>query len=630
MPMLKNDALDEEPLEDATTECTGGQVSNARRNLLAPSQWAILRNVALQSNGPAGTRRGADRVGIDTASSNIVQGIAYYDTDAVEQLVRVKAGAVEYHEGNIGVAWQAAAGFAPDASARMCLVQGLALLYLTNGVDDVRSWNGASFSTLAAVPKGRVAVWFTNRLIVAAVDGAPDTVYFSDLLDATAGYDATKQIRVGAGDGDPIVCLVPWTKTLLAVFKRSSIWVINCDPQATVGQMTVDEVPLRIGCAARRGAVRVGADVWFLANDMTVRSLARIMDGADNDVAQPLSYPIADELEVINRTVADLACCTMYGSRFLLAFPSYNATQPDTVLSFNLQLKTWEGRWTGWRPTCWVQTYFAGQTRLAWGQSDGRVLRWRDYTPPVSETDQDFSDAGAAVPTLMRTRNHTWGAAQNPKRALHCEVEFNQSMADEVTLTLVRDDVADSVPAVTLVSGEDGVELGLPGVNRASLNLMHELPAREWGLEIAAPAGKLVVRTVQWSAFVDTVKLVAIPEFARDEPGAWTPGDPDNDDPTAPTLPSVLIDGVGTVPTADLDVQVISAEMPAVLIEGTGDMDFWAEGSLGGEIFGYAEPTDDLTDADTGDFGVETFGYGEATDDLTDADSGDWNYETGP
>jgi hypothetical protein len=630
MPLLKIEALDEEPIEDATTDCTGGQFSNARRNLLAPSQWAKLQNVMLQSNGPAGTRRGCDRIGTDAAGADVVQGIGYLDTDALEQLVRVRAGVVEYHEGATGEPWQAAPGFTPDATARVQMVQGLDKLYLFNGEDAVHSWDGASFVSLASVPVGRTAAWFTNRMMVAGVDGAPDTLYFSDILDAGAGYDASQQIRVGAGDGDPIVCLVPWTKTLLAVFKRASIWVVNCEPSTAVGSMTVDEVPLQIGCAARRGACRVGADVWFLANDMTVRSLMRVMDGADNDVAQPISYPIADELEVINRTVADLACCVMYGSRFLIALPTYTATQPNVVLSYNLQLKTWEGAWTNWRPTCWQPTYFGGQKRLSWGQSDGRVLRWRDSTPPISETDEDFSDAGTDIPTLMRTRNHTWGAAQNGKRPLHAEIEFNQSMADEVALTLIRDDVLDALAAATLISGEAGVELGLPGVNRASLNLMHESPAREWGLQIEAPAGKLVVRTVQWSAFIETLDVVAVPEFSRLDAGAWTPGDPVNEDPTPPSMPAVLIDGNAEM-AATLTVEVLTAAMPAALIEGAGTMEYWAAGgNVVLETFTYGAPSDDLTDADSGAFGTEILTWGDATDEAaTDANSGSWNFETG-
>jgi hypothetical protein len=99
MPVLKIEALDEEPLDDATTDCTGGQVSHARRNLLGASQWAALRNVMLHSNGPGGTRRGSDRVGTDSAGSDsgitIRQKIRHSDAASIRAASSSSSGSLQ-------------------------------------------------------------------------------------------------------------------------------------------------------------------------------------------------------------------------------------------------------------------------------------------------------------------------------------------------------------------------------------------------------------------------------------------------------------------------------------------------------------------------------------------------------
>ena len=73
------------------------------------------------------------------------------------------------------------------------------------------------------------------------------------------------QIRIGAGDGEPIVALKTWQETNLLVFKRRGVWSIDCNPTAVnAADFSVAKIHNTIGCVARRSVCQVGQDIWFL------------------------------------------------------------------------------------------------------------------------------------------------------------------------------------------------------------------------------------------------------------------------------------------------------------------------------------------------------------------------------
>jgi len=603
MPVLKLQARDEEPLEDASEGFAGGQWSQGRRSRLAANQAHRLQNVMLwDATGRATTRRGAQHIGDEELPGPAVDGLGYFDTPDLERLVRVKNGLVEEHENlDPTEAWATVAGWTPEAGEPCAIVQGIAggdqVLFFSNGVDPVQSWDGSSFTSEAAIPLGRAIGWHTNRLIVAAVDTDPDTIFFSDILDGQAGYDVTKRIRVGAGDGDPIATWRPWYGTIIAVFKRGSAWLVDVNPATAVGSMRVDRVPHARGLVARQAVAEAGNDLLYLASDYRVASLKRYLE-AGAEVQVVVSNAVSNEIDNINRAAAHEASAVSYGTRTFFMIPTVVPGYPH-VLSYNNDLKVWEGYWNGWTPLCWAVSYAGGQPQLNWGDDVGRVLRWRDANPEVLETEEDHRDpdwfnATQAIRTSIETRNHTWQAAQNAKRPLHVEIEFAPGCtAERANLWLIRDETVQ--PQLGFVD---------PRQLRASLNLLHELPGREFGLRIESPAGKLSVAAVRWSAFLETVQLVAPAGFDRATPGdGWTPEEPSSE-PVPVLLPAVTLDGAGDFSG---ELTVVSV-MPAVTFDGDGDLVVLA---YGGWVWG-----------------ILTL---ESTDEAAhDAASGDWVSGTGP
>lgn len=519
MPGLNNNGLDDPPIFDETVDFRGGQVSNARRNLLGPTQFFRGINTMVAKDGQIVTRRGSTALG--AAGGAFVQGLAYLDTGSTERLLRVSNGVCEQHTGVIGTSWSAAGGFSPDATAQMEIIQALGKLYLHNGVDAARSWDGTSFASLGTgtsdCPIGKYAVWFQNRMFVAGRAQAPDTVYFCDILDPSNGHwdHVAKSFAVSAGDGDEIRGIAGWTNTTLAIFKRSSLWLANVDPTLSLGaQIPLKLIHATIGCLSHRTIKQVGTDLWFLADD-GVRSIRRVLQGEEQEVSVPISRPVNDVFERMNRAAAHTACAAVVNGRYLIAIPVDGATQPNYVLAFNTETQQWEGEWTGLTPTIFCRSYMGGLERLQWGQANGKVLQWRNWVLESAEADSDYRDDGAEIPTAVRLRSHTFGEPRNLKRALAIELEFDKSTADEVTVTAYPDETTAGVEVMEINSGLGGATFPVVfpfmfaplGIKRASESLLHLDPFRELAVDVTSTRFKLALRAVRLSAFLDSMPL---------------------------------------------------------------------------------------------------------------------------
>lgn len=529
MSVLNNDTLDDPILDDETVDFSGGVYSAQRKNRLATNMLARLQNAVIDASGRVVTRRGSGKVGTDAASAFHVLGMAYIDTPALEWLVRVVQAAgvrkFQKHDSDNATAWQDVAlpGGWTIADAAIELVPALDKIYLFNGTDNARSWDGAAFvdlgNTANDAPLGSIAVWFQYRMFATAVAASPDTVFYCDVLDPSAGHwnHAAKSFRVGSGDGDPIVGLAGWVATLLVIFKRSSIWLSDVNPTLSLGaQIPIEAVHNSIGCLSHRSIQRVGNDLFFLADD-GIRTLNRVAKEKQLvEIGDPMSAPVRDLMLRLNKAAASTANAISYESRYFIALPLDGATQPNYILVYNTLIQAWEGYWTGLTPTVFARSSFGGTTRLQWGQTDGRVLQWRDWVQPLNETSADYEDDGTVIATNIGLRSHNFQQPKNDKKGLVVELEFDENRATAVTVTAFRDESDTAEVLATIASGlSAGIVFPIafpltfpaPGIKREPITLDGLDPFREIAIEISAPAGKLALRCARFSAFLETMPI---------------------------------------------------------------------------------------------------------------------------
>ncbi len=520
MPAVHLDALNDPLLVDSCPGFAGGQRSYGPPDQLQPAEAYRLVNMDI-GDGTATTRRGTETLG--EALPGAIQGLCWYDTPAHEYLVAAANGALwKWDE----TAWAGFSIYAADVTAPIRFAQLLDALYIAAAGAHLHAWDGATLTDLgtggaAQPPLGNILIGAQNRLWLAGIAAMPDALHASHLSDGATWDAAHLMIRVGAGEGDPITGLAEWDDYQIVVFKRNSIYVVRADPATTSGidaahalsNATVTKISDALGCVAPGLIARVGSDLWFLS-DAGVFTIGRVLAQTQREVKEAASLPVHDVIERIQRGLASQAIGIYWKHRYLLSLPLDDESGPGTVLVYHTQRECWSGLWTGWAPRCWAASKAAGQERLNFGRADGEMRRWLDYVPAGNEVESTYQDAGAHLPSSVETRATTFREPASPKSALSLQVEFFGSRAtaavavqlDQNEPVILRQEVATD-PGTLLLAFDLPALLPGHGVKRRAFGAQHLPPFRSLQAAISAPAGKLSVRGVVVSGFVNSVVL---------------------------------------------------------------------------------------------------------------------------
>jgi len=417
--------------------------------------------------------------------------------------------------------------------------KGIDRIFWTDGIGPIFSWDGVHTGNLAsgniwdtgnapAPTAAKVIVWFQNRLIAAGLVAEPDAVYFSDILDPTRWDRNFNQLRVGGGESDPIVMLVPWSDLLLAVFKQNSIYVINMDPSQNpfpedptqlVASFAIKLVTRHVGCGAPQTIQQVGGvggDIFFLGSDREVRSLRRTV-AAENqqELGQSISLPVRDLFTRMSRNYIANSRGFFFSDRYLIAFPIDGSVDPNAVMCFDTGLNNWSGEWIGWLPYAFgVQVLGDGRQALMVGQTAGRVHQWLEGVNVDDTIPQTFQDDGVEIATGIITRAYTFGDYWAWKTAVNLELEFLDSLAD-LHVNVIKDQVAQgnlgTFHTITFVP------LLLPFVIPAVLPVavfariqkdLHRFGQfRELSLQMFTLKGKLTCRSIKLAGWMDSLQL---------------------------------------------------------------------------------------------------------------------------
>ena len=320
---------------------------------------------------------------------------------------------------------------------------------------------GASFRTLRSTGW---ATYFNNRLWIP--DGR-DTVAISDVLDPDLYDPFFQSFRANHGSNDYLVAVHPWTEGQALVFMRNSIWLANLADasNATGNEFTVDPAVSRltlltdeIGCVARRSIVTAGQFVFFLS-DAGVYRLDTQLDLKLRANTQPLSDPIADQLEEINSDYAYLAVGKWFNNRYHLAVTiGSTATSNNTLFIWNALNQQWESRdtYSISLDELLVSTYDF-RRRLFTASRSGTLflldeMERGDDLPYATE-----EDAYTPVPGYLLTRRYGWGSL-NAKRLLRAKASLLLPAGGSCELHAVTTDYDNSFTVATLTNDQEDSE----------------------------------------------------------------------------------------------------------------------------------------------------------------------------
>lgn len=568
MPQYFNDGIND-PLVFDSQPIIAGVDSVTRASLLQPTHVSYLQNVDLESSGIAKTRRGGHRLSSRTYGT--VHAIKYIKSDDWLDPLFIFGGGNVWMETSTGNKLLAMSAYSPEALPEDCSIAeingniffsdgsgpivtvsllGLATdklidsngnYIVTHDGDNIVGFNPVVTMTETHDPTSvRCLTPHKYRLFCAQ---GVDTLLASKFLPVAGGTSfpdpATTTIRIGKGESDRIVAIVPFKDFRIAIFKEYSIFVVNANPaqDATTTGLGNAEVALvsdKVGCVAEKSAVSVGDDIVFLSRD-GVRSIGTTFQQELIATSDPISFAINDQIEKINWVYAHTSVATFWRGRYMLAVPMGSSTVPDTVLVFNTNLKQWTGLWTGWKPTDFEIIELSGQPRkLVWADAtNNNVVAFRDWVDEAAVVEDDYTDnldgTFSTIPFKLLTRAMTFGDPVSPKSIDFMEVEFfrSKSYAD---ITLVPDGgnaiILDSGTAVDTGTGDLRLTfilpdvLGTPGVVRHNMSVLGAAQGREFQILITnTPSERLTnlgislidqrflsIRNINLGGFIDTLE----------------------------------------------------------------------------------------------------------------------------
>lgn len=564
MPVYYNDGLDDPVQYDRQASFIGGQVSNFRENLLNESQAESLKDLDAAKNGVLKTRHGFHRFAdlLGTATSTNTQGLAYFDTDAKEQLIAfVNSNIYGIDSGGTVTVSGLGTGYVNSATARVDFCQVSDKLFYAshsgnNKIGQV-SWSGSAWVVKEAggtSPKN--SKFLTNNgYRIFAYQPSDDQIYVSDILPdvtttaSTDIFNTVTNLPFKVGLGDPVTGMASWVGFNLVVFCKNSCYVVDTNPvvaatgatATTTANFTIRSISQSVGCLSHGSIAQVGEDLFFLSRS-GVRSIRRTME--ENMIASDvgvISYPVQDVIDQINWAQAQVAVATFWNSRYILSVPTGSSLVNDTTLVYNTNTNAWMGVWRGTvtvdditglptstiNPVDYAVTQFTGgKPFLISLDKVGNPLQFKDYVEDINLVDTDFQDKPVAtfIDTGWEatTRAFTFSEQMTSKDVEFAEFEFDRSNAT-LDIGVILDGSETTNLANELVTGTGSLRLdftlpstlGSPLLRRFNYSMTQYPEFRElqFNFQQSAQAGSdskyLALRSIHAGGFLNTVGVEA-------------------------------------------------------------------------------------------------------------------------
>lgn len=216
-------------------------------------------------------------------------------------------------------------------------------------------WDGNVTVTMAptgagySLPFAIQGLYVNNRGIV---QKNRDEISVSHYLDLTH-WEQMDVFKINDGSNDEIVALAPWVLNEFVVFMKNRIYYASVGAGAyavgdspVAGDSYVKVMATDIGCVAKGSVVQAAGGMLFLSDGgiyMMTPQAATTPEGMRMGVmGEPLSAPIDDIIQRINRTYVKNAVGAYFNNRYYLAIPIDGSSINNAVVIYNFINKQWE------------------------------------------------------------------------------------------------------------------------------------------------------------------------------------------------------------------------------------------------------------------------------------------------
>ena len=203
-------------------------------------------------------------VALDTPD---VISIYIYQKENGEEFILCNCGTDVYHVAADGSSTSIITGLLTAGNV-MSYATVNNLVYMSNGFDNVYSWDGLApaATALPALPKAKWLIVHGDKLFFIATAANPNYVYFSQ-AGGPEVIDTDAYFEVYTDDGDILTGAASFLGVLI-LFKNTSIHVLQGKTKAELSLTSnLGNIHPRIGCIAALSIVYVPGGVMFLSND---------------------------------------------------------------------------------------------------------------------------------------------------------------------------------------------------------------------------------------------------------------------------------------------------------------------------------------------------------------------------
>ena len=292
---------------------------------IAADEAKVMENGVLDQRGAFGKRLGCDFRGTFGASGERAMTLyTYYRGIQPPQiLMQTNAGKLYYTADTTAnpIVWtQIATGLSTTRSFSYETFNSS--VYMGNGVDDFRKWDGAVLTPFPTAPKAAYLRLWKDTLFMAGSDSLPDRVYESAAGNAES-WPVAGWIDIGRGDGDVLTALATDGQNLI-VFKRNRHWTIY-DP-VTLANRVAD---FEKGCESHESVIEFEGEIFFLSR----RGICRYFGDSPASIISSKLDPLFDPTVINLATLGKITSYTV-GNQVGWAIPEVGANMPTIQLEY--------------------------------------------------------------------------------------------------------------------------------------------------------------------------------------------------------------------------------------------------------------------------------------------------------
>lgn len=296
-----------------------------------------------------------------------------------------------------GSAWSAAIASGLSTTAECTFTNfkgGLAAinLFMSNGVDTLRRYDGATVSTVVGAPAGiNYVTMFADRLFGSVLNELKVSAYRdgTDWTTVTVPPQDTDSFwtMVETNDGEQI-CGLKAGMTKLVIAKPSSIHELY---GYAISDYTVRPVTFDIG-ALNNECMVVLNGVLFLLDSTGLYAY-----GGGTIPEKRFSVRIQDYIDNINQTAKNLSAIGTDGNKLYISIPVTSSTTPDTVIEFDPKEGTFYP-WDSMNVLCFAQQ----GANFYMGDNNGKVNQLTGTTDNLTAISYEWISKPFVAPSMAQ------------------------------------------------------------------------------------------------------------------------------------------------------------------------------------------------------------------------------------